>query len=78
MGPLDRLTFDVVNMPPLRARERDITLLAEHFAVRFAAESGWHHFPGFRQTLKANYIATNGRATSANLKRHRAFTAPTR
>ena len=34
-------------MPPLRARERDIDLLAEHFAIRFAAESGWHHFPGF-------------------------------
>ena len=65
---LDRLTFDVVNMPPLRARDGDITLLAEHFAVRFAAESGWHHFPVFRLTLKANYIATNGRATSANFE----------
>ena len=49
---LDRLTFDVVNMPPLRARDQDITLLAEHFAVRFAAESGWHHFPGFSPTAK--------------------------
>ena len=44
---LDRLSFDVVHMPPLRAREKDIDLLAEHFAIRFAAESGWHHFPGF-------------------------------
>ena len=49
---LDRLTFDVVNMPPLRARDHDITLLAEHFAVRFAAESGWHHFPGFSPNAK--------------------------
>jgi len=49
---LDRLTFDVVNMPPLRARDQDITLLAEHFAVRFAAESGWHHFPGFSPNAK--------------------------
>ena len=49
---LDRLTFDVVNMPPLRARGGDTTLLAEHFAVRFAAESGWHHFPGFSPTAK--------------------------
>jgi psp operon transcriptional activator len=49
---LDRLTFDVVNMPPLRARDGDITLLAEHFAVRFAAESGWHHFPGFSPNAK--------------------------
>ena len=50
---LDRLTFDVVNMPPLRARGGDITLLAEHFAVRFAAESGWHHFPGFTPNAKS-------------------------
>ena len=50
---LDRLTFDVVNMPPLRARGGDITLLAEHFAVRFAAESGWHHFPGFSPNAKS-------------------------
>ena len=49
---LDRLTFDVVNMPPLRTRGGDITLLAEHFAVRFAAESGWHHFPGFSPNAK--------------------------
>ena len=51
---LDRLTFDVVNMPPLRARGGDITLLAEHFAVRFAAESGWHHFPGFSHNAKSD------------------------
>ena len=50
---LDRLTFDVVNMPPLRKRGGDITLLAEHFAVRFAAESGWHHFPGFSPNAKS-------------------------
>ena len=50
---LDRLTFDVVNMPPLRARDGDIALLAEHFAVRFAAESGWHHFPGFSPDAKS-------------------------
>ena len=50
---LDRLTFDVVNMPPLRARDSDITVLAEHFAVRFAAESGWHHFPGFSPKAKS-------------------------
>ena len=50
---LDRLTFAVVNMPPLRARDRDIMLLADHFAVRFAAESGWHHFPGFSPNAKS-------------------------
>ena len=50
---LDRLTFDVVDMPPLRERGGDIALLAEHFAVRFAAESGWHHFPGFSASAKS-------------------------
>ena len=65
---LDRLTFDVVNMPPLRARERDIALLAEHFAVRFAAESGWNHSRDFRQALEASCIATSGRATFVNLE----------
>ena len=50
---LDRLTFDVVDMPPLRVRGGDIALLAEHFAVRFAAESGWHHFPGFSPNAKS-------------------------
>lgn len=49
---LDRLSFDVVHMPPLRAREKDIDLLAEHFAIRFAAESGWYHFPGFSNQVR--------------------------
>lgn len=49
---LDRLSFDVVHMPPLRAREKDIDLLAEHFAIRFAAEYGWHHFPGFSNQVR--------------------------
>jgi psp operon transcriptional activator len=44
---LDRLSFDVVHMPPLRRRNHDVHLLAEHFAIRFASEFGWHHFPGF-------------------------------
>lgn len=52
---LDRLSFDVVHMPPLRQRDRDIDLLAEHFAIRFAAESGWHHFLGFSNTVKETF-----------------------
>jgi psp operon transcriptional activator len=44
---LDRLTFDIVHMPPLRARGDDILLLAEHFAVQLCAELGWDLFPGF-------------------------------
>jgi psp operon transcriptional activator len=44
---LDRLSFDVVHMPPLRERDRDVLLLAEHFAVQMSSELGWELFPGF-------------------------------
>ena len=43
---LDRLAFDVVTLPPLRARIEDIALLADHFASRMARELGYG-FPGF-------------------------------
>ena len=44
---LDRLSFEVVTLPPLRARQSDIPLLAEHFARRMAVELEWPRFPGF-------------------------------
>jgi psp operon transcriptional activator len=44
---LDRLAFDVVNIPPLRERPDDILLLAEHFAVGMARALGRDHFAGF-------------------------------
>lgn len=43
---LDRLAFDVVTLPPLRARREDISLLADHFARRMAVEME-EDFPGF-------------------------------
>ena len=46
---LDRLSFDVVSLPPLRERHEDIAELASHFAVRFVAELGWDVFPGFTE-----------------------------
>ena len=46
---LDRLAFDVVNIPPLRARPEDISLLAEHFATRMSAELGRKMFAGFTE-----------------------------
>jgi len=52
---LDRLAFDVVQLPPLRERRSDIMLLAEQFAIQMCRELGWLLFPGFtpeaRQTL---------------------------
>ena len=44
---LDRLSFEVVTLPPLRAREGDVAVLAEHFGRRMAAEIGWESWPGF-------------------------------
>jgi psp operon transcriptional activator len=35
---LDRLSFEVLYLPPLRCREEDIMLLANHFAARMAYE----------------------------------------
>lgn len=43
---LDRLAFDVVTLPPLRARPADISLLADFFARRMAREMA-EDFPGF-------------------------------
>lgn len=48
---LDRLAFDVVTLPPLRDREEDIMLLADHFAVDMAKELGREFFPGFSNTV---------------------------
>ncbi len=44
---LDRLSFEVVTLPPLRARAGDVMVLAEHFGRRMAAELGWNDWPGF-------------------------------
>ena len=44
---LDRLSFEVVTLPPLRARAGDVAVLAEHFGRRMASEIGWSRWPGF-------------------------------
>jgi psp operon transcriptional activator len=51
---LDRLAFDVLTVPPLRARPEDVALLAEHFGRAMALDLGWPAFPGFgRDALEA-------------------------
>ena len=44
---LDRLSFEVLFLPPLREREEDIMLLAGHFANRMAFELGRKALPFF-------------------------------
>ena len=44
---LDRLCFEVVTLPPLRARRGDVAVLADHFGRRMAAEMGWDKWHGF-------------------------------
>ena len=44
---LDRLSFDVITLPPLRHRQEDIPVLVLHFGQRMAVEMGWDTFPGF-------------------------------
>lgn len=44
---LDRLSFEVLFVPPLRERQEDIALLAGHFAGRMALELGWDEIPVF-------------------------------
>ncbi|MFW6114880.1 MAG: phage shock protein operon transcriptional activator [Thermodesulfobacteriota bacterium] len=51
---LDRLSFEVLFVPPLRERKEDILILANHFAARMAFELGREEFPQFTDdTIRA-------------------------
>lgn len=48
---LDRLAFDVITLPPLRARRGDVMELALHFGRKMASEIGAQSFQGFTQEV---------------------------
>jgi psp operon transcriptional activator len=54
---LDRLAFEVVTLPPLRARRADILVLAQHFAVAMARELGRPLFAGFTRAAEDQLLA---------------------
>lgn len=47
---LDRLSFEVVTLPPLRSRAGDVVVLADHFGRRMASELGRDTWEGFGPT----------------------------
>jgi len=50
---LDRLSFEVLILPPLRDRKGDVMLLANHFAARMAFELGRERAPVFSRDAVA-------------------------
>jgi psp operon transcriptional activator len=56
---LDRLSFEVVTLPPLRHRSSDIPVLADHFARRMALELEWESWPGFSSRAQDRLLSYN-------------------
>ena len=54
---LDRLSFEVITLPPLRAREGDVAVLSDYFGRRMAAELGWDDWPGFADHTLMQMVA---------------------
>jgi len=56
---LDRLSFEVITLPPLRHRSSDIPVLTDHFARRMALELEWPHWPGFSANAMNRLLSYN-------------------
>lgn len=54
---LDRLAFDVVLLPPLRRRQSDIMLMADHFAIQMCRELQLPLFPGFTDRARDTLLS---------------------
>jgi psp operon transcriptional activator len=54
---LDRLSFEVLIVPPLRERQGDVDLLAAHFATRMAVSMGLEQRPVFSDEAMAALLA---------------------
>ena len=65
---LDRLSFEVLFVPPLRARGEDIMLLAHHFAGRMAIELGRQDLPVFSPAAQEVLIGYNWPGNVRELK----------
>lgn len=65
---LDRLSFEVLYLPPLRARGEDIMLLADHFATRMSYELGRREIPVFSREAVAALEAYGWKGNIRELK----------
>jgi psp operon transcriptional activator PspF len=54
---LDRLSFEVIFIPPLRKRGEDILLLANYFASRMALECGRENLPVFSPEVEDKLLS---------------------
>jgi psp operon transcriptional activator len=65
---LDRLSFEVITLPPLSARREDVPLLMEYFGRRMALELGWHSYPGFARDCAAQLLHYHWQGNVRELK----------